>query len=185
MCSASDQIAKATELSKRLGDLVFRAFSIVDAEALLSWASSPDELLLWSGPHFNFPLDEKQLRDYAASAGENRHLISVVSSRSDAVLAHAELNILPDHDLGQIRRVAVAPEARRRGIGTKLMRWLIQFAFMDLHLHRLELVVFSFNWRARRCYEAVGFIEEGYARGARKASGGAYWDLVYMALLSR
>lgn len=185
MCSVLSQTTKTTELFDGSPDLVVRPFCIADAKALMSWASSQDELLQWSGPHFTYPLDEKQLREYAASAGQNRHLISVVSSGSDAVLAHAELNILPDHDLGQIRRVAVAPEARRRGIGTKLMRWLVQFAFMDLHLHRLELVVFSFNWHARRCYEAAGFIEEGYARGARKASGGAYWDLVYMALLSR
>ena len=185
MCSVLNQTAKTTELVDGSPDLVVRPFCIADAEALISWASSQDELLQWSGPHFTYPLDEKQLLDYAASASENRHLISVVSSGSGSVLAHAELNILPDHDLGQIRRVAVAPEARRRGIGTKLMRWLVQFAFMDLHLHRLELVVFSFNWHARRCYEAAGFLEEGYARGARKTSGGAYWDLVYMALLSR
>lgn len=180
-----NQTTKAVKLTGLSTDLVFRPFCIADTEALMGWASSPDELLQWSGPHFQFPLDEKQLRDYAASADENRHLISVVSSRNDVVLAHAELNVLPDHDLGQIRRVAVTPKARRRGIGAQLMRWLIHFAFMELHLHRLELVVFSFNWRARRCYEAVGFIEEGYARDARKASGGVYWDLVYMALLSR
>lgn len=166
----------------RANHIVFRRFRLEDGKALLTWASSADELLQWSGPYFSFPLDEKQLRDYADSAGESRHLISGVSKETDTVIAHAELNLLPEHRLGQIRRVAVAPELRGQGIGRELMRWLVDLSFADLGLNRLELVVFSFNDRARRCYEAVGFKEEGRAEQARRASGD-YWDLIYMALL--
>ena len=101
---------------------------------------------------------------------------------ADSVVAHAELKILPEHDLGQVRRVAVAPEMRGRGIGLALVRWLVGLAFDELELHRLELVVFSFNHSARRCYEHAGFKQDGYAHDARKASDG-YWDLIYMALL--
>jgi RimJ/RimL family protein N-acetyltransferase len=152
----------------------FRPFRLADGDALLSWASSADELLQWSGPHFSFPLDERQLLDYAASAGETRRLVSGVEETSGAILAHAELNLLPEHDLGQIRRVAVAPEARGRGVGLALVDWLVRVGFADLDLNRLELVVFSFNDAARRCYEGAGFTQEGCAREARKASNG-YW----------
>lgn len=167
-----------------LNEIIFRPFRIADADALVSWASSADELLQWSGPHFTFPLDEPQLREYAVTAGDSRHLISGVRRDTDSVVAHAELNLLPEHNLGQIRRVAVAPEMRGRGIGLELIQWLVNFAFTELHLNRLELVVFSFNDCARRCYEAAGFREEGRAHEARKASSG-YWDLVYMALLQK
>jgi RimJ/RimL family protein N-acetyltransferase len=141
-------------------------------------------LLQWSGPHFTFPLDEKQLHEYAATAGDHRRLISGVRGETSSVVAHAELNLLPDHDLGQIRRFAVAPPMRGRGIGLTLIRWLVNLSFDELHLNRLELVVFSFNDHARRCYEAAGFREEGRAREARKASNG-YWDLIHMGLLRR
>jgi RimJ/RimL family protein N-acetyltransferase len=166
----------------RANHIVFRGFQSSDADALISWASSPDELLQWSGPHFSFPLDRKQLRAYAKSAGERRQLISGVLAGTDAVVAHAELNLLPEHELGQIRRVIVAPELRGRGIGRELIQWLVKLSFVDLHLNRLELVVFDFNEPARRCYEAAGFKEEGRAKQARRASGN-YWDLIYMALL--
>ncbi len=164
--------------------IVFRPFRSTDTPALTSWATSADALLQWVGPHFNFPLDEEQLRDYAESAGENRHLISGVCRDTGSVVAHAELNLLRDHDLGQIRRVAVAPEMRGKGIGLALMRWVVELAFAELNLNRLELVVFSFNEAARNCYRAAGFSEEGCAHEARKASTG-YWDLIYMALLRR
>ncbi len=45
-------------------DIFFRPFQMADAESLISWAPSADELLQWAGLHFAFPLDEKQLRDY-------------------------------------------------------------------------------------------------------------------------
>lgn len=153
-----------------------------DADALTSWASSADELLQWSGPYFSFPLDKEQLRAYAESAGDHRRLISGVTEGTDVIVAHAEMNVLPEHRVGQIRRVAVAPEMRGRGVGGALMQWLVNFGFAELRLHRLELVVFSFNDCALRCYETAGFREEGRAREARKASSG-YWDLIYMAQL--
>jgi RimJ/RimL family protein N-acetyltransferase len=153
-----------------------------DAEALLSWARTPDELLQWTGPRFRFPLDERQLVDYADTAGEDRYLISAVS-QDGCVVGHAELSVLPEHELGRIGRFAVAPHTRGRRIGGKLMGSLIELAFDELSLHRLELVVFSFNEPARRLYRSHGFRDEGLAVHARKASAG-YWDLVYMGLLS-
>jgi RimJ/RimL family protein N-acetyltransferase len=163
-------------------EVTFRPFRIDDADALISWASSADELLQWSGPNFSFPLDRQQVADYAATAGEHRRIVSGEVPDANEVVAHAELSILPEHELGQIRRVAVAPQMRGHGVGLALITWLLELAFDHLGLHRLELVVFSFNEPARRCYERAGFREEGRARHARKASDG-YWDLIYMALL--
>ncbi len=160
----------------------FGPFQRDHADALLSWASTRDELLQWTGPHFTFPLDRRQLHDYASSASENRQLISGTCPSTGAVVAHAELNVLPDHDLGQLRRIAVAPEERGNGVGRALVQWVVEFGFSQLRLNRLELVVFSFNEPARRCYEAVGFRQEGYSHEARKSSKG-YWDLVQMGLL--
>jgi RimJ/RimL family protein N-acetyltransferase len=163
-------------------EIVFRPFCQKDGAALLSWAPTADELLQWVGPNFAFPLDERQLLEYLATAGRHRRIISAIACDTDAVVGHAELNILSEHELGQIRRFAVAPSIRGHGVGARLMDWLVSFAFDELSLHRLELVVFSFNVPARKCYARAGFQEEGVARHARKASNG-YWDLVHMALL--
>lgn len=162
-------------------EITFRPFTISDARALLAWAQTPDELLQWAGPRFRFPLDESQLVDYADTTDEHRHVISAVDGDGQ-VVGHAELNVIPEHELGQIGRFAVAPHMRGRGVAGRLMDWLMGFAFDELHLHRLELVVFSFNEPALRCYKRVGFREEGLARHARKATDG-YWDLIHMGML--
>ncbi len=169
-----------TSASKKLN---FRPLRPGDAGRLAGWASTSDELLQWVGLRFTFPLGERELVEYVATAGEHRRLICAADRESDAALAHAELEVVPEHELGRIGRVAVAPEMRGEGIAGRLLEWLIAFAFDDLALHRLELVVFSFNEPALRCYRRAGFREEGVAREARRASSG-YWDLIHMGLLA-
>jgi RimJ/RimL family protein N-acetyltransferase len=162
-------------------ELRFRAFRASDAQALVSWARTPDELLQWAGPRFRFPLDVRQLAAYADTTGEDRHVVSAVAARA-AVVGHLELTVLPEHELGRVGCFGVAPRVRGQGVGTRLMRWLIAFAFDELSLHRLELDVFSFNEPARRLYTHAGFRQEGLSWHARKASAGR-WDLIHMGLL--
>ena len=48
-----------------------------------------------------------------------------------------------------------------KGIGTYAVKEMIQHAFNNLNLRRIELEVLSENTRARHVYEKVGFIHEG------------------------
>lgn len=73
-------------------------------------------------------------------------------------------------------------EARGKGIGSWAIPTTCGFAFEQLHLHRLELEVFSFNPRAERAYQKAGFKREGVLRDAIK-DGDTYADLILMAML--
>lgn len=69
-----------------------------------------------------------------------------------------------------------------RGIGSWAIRMTCGFAFEQLHLHRLELDVFSFNPRAEKAYLKAGFKREGVLRDAVK-DGDSYADDILMAIL--
>jgi len=69
-----------------------------------------------------------------------------------------------------------------KGYGTDAMRILLHYAFEELNLHRLSLVVFEYNPRAIRSYEKVGFIVEGSARQFLNRDGQRY-DMIYMGIL--
>ncbi len=56
------------------------------------------------------------------------------------------------------------PAERGHGIGTWATEVTRDFAFEELHLHRLELDVYSFNPRAERTYLKAGFKREGVLR---------------------
>jgi RimJ/RimL family protein N-acetyltransferase len=69
-----------------------------------------------------------------------------------------------------------------QGYGTDAVRTLLRFAFEELNLNRVELRVFAFNERARRCYLHCGFVEEGRQRQAHYTEG-RYHDVILMSIL--
>lgn len=71
-----------------------------------------------------------------------------------------------------------------KGFGRDALRTLARYAFEEMNLHRLELEVFDFNERARRCYRSCGFQHEGIRREAL-FRGGRYHDVIVMGLLAR
>ncbi len=51
-----------------------------------------------------------------------------------------------------------------RGLGTEATNLILEYAFENLHLHRVDLRVLAFNHRAIACYEKCGFVREGIER---------------------
>lgn len=80
-------------------------------------------------------------------------------------------------------RIGIFQNAERgKGIGSWVTEVTRDFAFEQLHLHRLSLDVFSFNARAERVYSKAGFRREGVLRDAIR-DGDTYADDILMAIL--
>lgn len=71
---------------------------------------------------------------------------------------------------------------RGKGYGREAMELILQFAFTELNLHRVELNYFNYNENAGRLYESVGFKYEGAKRDFVHRDG-RYYDLILMSLL--
>jgi RimJ/RimL family protein N-acetyltransferase len=90
----------------------------------------------------------------------------------DSVNRHAMLGIF------------IGEEAYRgRGYGPEAIRLLLDYGFNLLNLNSVMLGVMSFNQRAVRCYEKVGFREIGRRREAR-IIGGQRFDGILMDILA-
>lgn len=76
------------------------------------------------------------------------------------------------------------PAYRGLGYGREAMTLLIDCAFRELNLHRLQLTVFSYNTPAIRLYERLGFTREGVHREALLRDGERY-DMYLYGLLAR
>lgn len=59
----------------------------------------------------------------------------------------------------------------KRGLGTGATRLILAHGFETVGLHRIELSVYTFNPRARRVYDKVGFVYEGTMRDALLCEG--------------
>ena len=69
-----------------------------------------------------------------------------------------------------------------QGYGTDALLTLLRFAFDEVNLNRVNLLVHDDNARAIACYSKCGFIEEGRLRQDRY-KGGAYHDSLVMGIL--
>lgn len=69
-----------------------------------------------------------------------------------------------------------------KGYGSESLRLLLDYAFLELNLHRVSLRVFAFNDKAVALYEKIGFKREGVSRQAvfRK---GQWHDILHMGIL--
>lgn len=80
-------------------------------------------------------------------------------------------------------RTLMGPAGRSRGLGTEAARLIVEHGFRALGLHRIELEVYSFNPRARRVYDKVGFVHEGTRRDALRFDD-EWIDAEVMAVLA-
>lgn len=84
----------------------------------------------------------------------------------------------------EVRRIAAAQQGI--GIGSFALEWALRHAFDERGAHRVYLEVHASNARARRLYEAHGFVLEGIMReSARHEHDGRYEDLCAYGILDR
>jgi ribosomal-protein-serine acetyltransferase len=76
----------------------------------------------------------------------------------------------------------LAADAQGRGLMTAAVRTLVELAFADWGLHRIEIHAAPRNWRSRAIPERLGFREEGRLRECERV-GGRYLDRIIYGLL--
>ena len=71
-----------------------------------------------------------------------------------------------------------------KGYGAEAAQLVLNFAFNELNLRRVQLTVFSYNERAIALYEKLGFVREGVYRQYLQRDGRTY-DMILYGLLRR
>ncbi|MEI6725430.1 MAG: GNAT family protein [Actinomycetes bacterium] len=166
-----------------------RPFTRADFTRLIEWVdgAGPEFLVQWAGTKFAFPLDEAQLEGYLEEAEgpeATRFIFAAVDDDSGDVVGHVELSRLDRRNMSaSVSRLLVGDKAARgQGTGAQIVSLLLDKAFRELDLHRVDLYVIDINLAAIRLYEGLGFKTEGHFVEARRA-GGKYWNVYYMAML--
>lgn len=68
------------------------------------------------------------------------------------------------------------------GIGTKVTKIVLNYAFEVLEYHKVYLRVLDYNTRTIKCYEKCGFIKEGVDREGTLING-IYYSDIYMGII--
>jgi putative acetyltransferase len=159
-------------------ELAIRPVRVADAPALHAIMLQPEVL-----PYImRQPSDRvDQLEEYLGRLGPDLHYF--VAEVDGVLVGYAGLRRMRGRE-AHVGHLFLAVDARRhgQGVGTALLRQLLDLADNWLMLERVELTVLATNPGAQRLYERLGFEVEGRKRGSL-ISAGAYVDELLMARL--
>lgn len=114
---------------------------------------------------------------------QSEHQFAIVRLEDDKLLGNCGLQeIFHIRQCAEVGLFIGDEEHRNQGYGSQALQLLLEYGFDYLNLHNIMLKVFSFNQRAIRCYEKVGFYEIGRRREAYYLKG-MFHDEVYMDIL--
>jgi RimJ/RimL family protein N-acetyltransferase len=159
-----------------------------DAPLFQQWFNDA-ETLRWIGTvgyQVSLAAEEQFIRDHHENDWEHGVAMAIeATDRGDEPVLIGNIvlrGLSAEHRHAEVGIAIGDGESRGRGYGEDAMRTLCRYGFDDLDLHRIELTTLSYNLRAVRSYEKVGFVLEGRRREHRY-KGGRYWDLLHMGLL--
>ncbi len=145
-----------------------------------------DELVLWlpwARPGHSLGDTRRYLRGARSARNRRQAFEFVIEDQGDGRL----LGMVSLHRIDWMRRSGgIGYWVRRsewgRGIAPEAARAMLDVAFIECGLHRVEVLVAPENKPSRHVVDKVGFVREGVARGAEFVNG-SHLDHIQYALL--
>lgn len=89
-------------------------------------------------------------------------IFSMIEKDTNEFIGNIEILDIKDN-VGEIG-IVITPKKQNNHYGQEAINRLIKYSFEELNLDSLELNVYSFNSRGIKCYENVGFVQEGIGK---------------------
>ena len=155
-----------------------------DAEEMARWQENSDYLRKVD-TDFALPKSSAALREYDASKrnGSKNFEFRLRTLDDDTLIGFVALHSIEWNNQACLLAIGVGnPDHRGKGYGTDALNLILRYAFYELNMNRVGLDVISYNLKAIKAYEKVGFKTEGSMRSAVLRDGKKY-DRVIMGIL--
>lgn len=166
-----------------LGERIyFRPIELEDEPLLRRWINDPR---IWRYTLHRPPINAGREREWIESLGKSRteYVFGIVAKDGDRLIGCTGLREVDPIARSATFGIVIGDVAfQNRGYGTEATRLALRYGFQELNLNRIQLAVFSDNWRAIRVYQKVGFVHEGCLRQAQFRNG-TYQDEYRFAIL--
>ena len=165
------------------GRIYLRPLTRADAVAFVPWVNDPEvtRTLAIGSRIMDVRAEEVLIEKTNASAHDV--LFGIVVQRTEQLIGSIGLNQVDfRHRSASLGMMIGEKGVWGKGYGTEATRLVVQYAFGELHLNRVQLHVYEYNLRGIRVYEKVGFRREGVLR-QEHGYDGRFWDTVVMAIL--
>jgi len=159
------------------------AFREADYAAMVEWFQDPYFLRHLDAVPVR-PQTEAQVRKKFEDewSHPNNIAFAVRTLDGDELVGIAEINAVLWNQ--GVTWVALGMGRRGEGYGQEALELLVDYAFRELNMRRVQLSVFDYNHPAIHVYEKLGFVKEGSYREFLHRDGQVY-DMYLYGLLRR
>lgn len=174
-------------LKKPLGDgvVTLREWIDDDRDALVAIAND-ETIRRWTrvpSPYTDLDAENWFALTRTTRAAGHQAAFAVVDAGDDELLGSIDLRMNPaDPAIAELGYM-VGPRARRRGVATRAVELITEWAFGTLGIERVEILVDPRNEPSVRVAESAGYRREGVLRGYRSSRRGGRLDLAIYARL--
>lgn len=134
--------------------------AIKDFDTIKNWIIDERTHAMWCANLTSYPIEkndfEKLLDEAMLRFGDSPF---VVTSKEGSLIGFFCYSLNLENNEGMLKFVMVNPDIRGKGYGKAMLQLAIKYAFEMTKASAVHLNVFPENVRAKKCYEAVGFIE--------------------------
>lgn len=155
-----------------------------DLPAINKWRNNPELVELLGAPfrYINLDVDIKWYESYMNNRGSAIRC-AITEDDEDTILGLISLvSINYMNQSAELHIMIGDSENQGRGIGTFAVTAMLNHAFNNMNLQRVELSVLEDNVRAKHLYEKCGFVYEGRKRKA-KYKNGSFVDMLMYSIL--
>ncbi|MCF6410815.1 GNAT family N-acetyltransferase [Pseudalkalibacillus salsuginis] len=160
-------------------------FTEEDLDKVSEWYHD-DEYMRCMDASPSYPLLNRDFKDWVEQKPRDQKsfLFAIRMNEDDRVVGWVDLDsILWPHRNAWLAIGIGEKELWAQGLGYETMELILNFAFYELNLHRIQLTVFSYNKRAIKLYERLGFKFEGAQREFLQRDGKRF-DMCMYGILS-
>ena len=140
--------------------LTIRNYTEADGELVASWVTDLWTLRVWSAACYpGWPVSGEQINKLYVNCKEKEPSFQPLMAEEDGVpVAHMTVQYTdPEKTTVHFGFVVVDPACRGNGIGSRLLREAMKLAYGQMAAEKVDLIVFSCNEPAHRCYRKLGF----------------------------
>lgn len=133
---------------------------------------------------WSFPVSKKEQNDwYNRVVGDINKRFTICMKDSDQAVGMVTLTNIDWVNRSAFHGIKLHPSCPKgQGVGTDAVMTLMEYAFNQLNLHRLDGEWFLYNTASKKLYEKCGWHEEGIKKDAIFRDG-AFHDLAITGIL--
>lgn len=154
-----------------------------DIPIINKWRNDPELIANLGAPfrYINNSVDEKWF-DFYMNNRNSQVRCTIVGANDEVIGLVSLVNIDYMRQSGVFHIMIGDLDNQGRGAGTFAVKEMLNHAFNNLNLHRIELNVLTDNLQAIHLYEKVGFVKEGRKRQCNFKQG-KFVDMYEYAIL--